>query len=344
MWRYSYYGDIFPNTYYAKSANIPWYSQGAFYFWLYFEKYWILFAGVVFAILLLLKSRGRLYRDAALALALMIVYSFYVIRVGGDFMFARLLIPITPFFMILIELGMFRFFAARTFLYASVVLLMCITMLYSADRMSGPGGIKGITNEWFYYKNVFPNWGSETKRKSEILKRYFAGLPVRLAYFGGEARLMYYLRPEIAIECETGLTDAYIAHLPLRKRGRIGHEKKAPTDYLIVQRQLHFSFAPHAADTLNLNEAIPNVEINFDGIHARVLHWDPQLMQVLRSRGARFVDFPHALDEYLKHIRQMPREKLTADFQKLDRFYFHFVQDPVRKKAIQDGIRERLSQ
>jgi hypothetical protein len=208
-------------------------------------------------------------------------------------------------------------------------------LIYSADRMSGPGGIKGITNEWFYYRHVYPRWGEDSKQKAEILKRYFQNLPVRLAYFGGEARLMYYLRPVEAIECETGLTDSFIAHLPLKERGRVGHEKKAPVDYLILQRKLHFSFAPHAAETLRLNGAIPNVEVEFDGIRGRVLHWDPPMMSVLRSRGAKFVDFPDALDEYIKHIPEISRDKVAADFRKLKLFYFDFVDDPARRKVFE---------
>lgn len=339
LWRLSYYGDIFPNTYYAKSGNLSWYSQGLFYFWLYFQKYWILFSGILLVLPALFKNKTRIRKDGALALAFTMAYSFYVIRVGGDFMYGRLLIPITPFLLILLELGLIRFFAVPAAIYAGVIACLCVVLIYSTDRMSGPGGIRGITNEWFYYKNIFPNWRSETKEKAKILNRYFDGLPVRLAFFGGEARLMYYL-PSVAIECETGLTDSFIAHLPLKKRGRVGHEKKAPPDYLILQRKLHFSFAPHAAETLKLNEAIPNMEIDFDGIRGRVLHWDPQIMSALRARGAKFVDFPQAIDQYIKHIKEVPRQKIARDFNKLKLFYFDFVDDPIRKNAIESALRQ----
>ena len=44
-WRVSYYGDFFPNSYYAKSAYLTWYSQGLRYLSLYLEKYWALALG-----------------------------------------------------------------------------------------------------------------------------------------------------------------------------------------------------------------------------------------------------------------------------------------------------------
>ncbi|HVH20236.1 MAG TPA: hypothetical protein VNF72_18225, partial [Myxococcota bacterium] len=60
-WRVSYYGDLFPNTYYAKSANLAWYEQGAHYLRLYFERYWALALGPLFlaAALVLARRRGR---------------------------------------------------------------------------------------------------------------------------------------------------------------------------------------------------------------------------------------------------------------------------------------------
>src|SRR5213078_2355224 len=40
IWRIAYYGDVFPNTYYAKSAAIAWWSQCAYYAWIYVARYW----------------------------------------------------------------------------------------------------------------------------------------------------------------------------------------------------------------------------------------------------------------------------------------------------------------
>ena len=47
MWKLGYYGDVFPNTYYAKSAYLPWYEQGLVYLGLYFMKYGVLASGLM---------------------------------------------------------------------------------------------------------------------------------------------------------------------------------------------------------------------------------------------------------------------------------------------------------
>jgi len=39
IWRVGYYGDLFPNSYYAKSAYLTWYTQGWHYVMLFFERY-----------------------------------------------------------------------------------------------------------------------------------------------------------------------------------------------------------------------------------------------------------------------------------------------------------------
>jgi hypothetical protein len=39
LWKVSYYGSFFPNSYYAKSANLAYFSQGFYYLWLYFRAH-----------------------------------------------------------------------------------------------------------------------------------------------------------------------------------------------------------------------------------------------------------------------------------------------------------------
>ena len=58
VWRVSYYGDFFPNTYYAKSAAVAWYSQGATYISLYFKRYWPLLLGPALIALGWLRTAG----------------------------------------------------------------------------------------------------------------------------------------------------------------------------------------------------------------------------------------------------------------------------------------------
>jgi hypothetical protein len=43
------------------------------------------------------------------------------------------------------------------------------------------------------------------RRQGLTLRPYFEGLPVRLPFLGGDARMVYYARPAVAIESQTGL-------------------------------------------------------------------------------------------------------------------------------------------
>ena len=110
----------------------------------------------------------------------------------------------------------------------------------------------------------FPNLTPPTivTRSAERLRAFFRGLPVRVAFIGGQAILVDASDVPVAIECETGLTDAFIAHQPLAMRGHggriaqrqrgleigldhifrrrqdVGHEVVAELD-LVIQRPTH---------------------------------------------------------------------------------------------------------
>ena len=83
LFRYTYYGDWLPNTYYAKHIR-PWYESGFRYLWA---------AALETGLYLLLpltwvalQERWRRYRDGTYALVLLLVstHMAYVMRIGGD--------------------------------------------------------------------------------------------------------------------------------------------------------------------------------------------------------------------------------------------------------------------
>ncbi len=339
-WKIAYYGDVFPNTYYAKSAALAWYSQGWLYVRLYFQKYWPLAAALpLAAVALALPARGEAAEaarrhaahEAVLAAAFALAYTFYVLRVGGDFMYARLLLPATPFFLILLERAIARLASGRALIGAacSVVALAATALMpypYKAD-----GWVGGIVNEWAFYTR---DKIAEMKGEGAVLRRYFDGLPVRVAFVGSQAALAYYADPATAIEAQTGLTDRWIAHQPIAKRGRIGHEKLAPLAYLIERRHVHCVIHHFAGVALGLDDSIPNVPIAFDNVPGRLLTWDPLMLHDLAQRGARFPDFPALLDRYLASLDRVPDQQLGSDYPKLKRFYFEHVQDPAREAPL----------
>ncbi len=83
LFRYAYYGEWLPNTYYAKHVR-PWYESGFRYLWaaaLETGLYLLLPLAWV-----ALRQRWRQFRDGTFALILLLigVHLAYVLRIGGD--------------------------------------------------------------------------------------------------------------------------------------------------------------------------------------------------------------------------------------------------------------------
>jgi hypothetical protein len=355
LWRVGYFGDYFPNTYYAKSAAIAWHEQGAFYSTLYFKRYWPLLLGPALILIgwrrrtrdgagedgdALALWRRRVYLAAILAGA----YTAFVVRVGGDFMFGRFLIPITPLLLILIELGITRLAALtapRPRLAWVLPAVVAAGILFTPYPLPADphASVRGIVFEPNFYSREASDEG---RRQGMKLRRFFDGLPVRVAFYGGEARWIYYARPRIAIECVTGLTDRTIARQPLEERGRVGHEKHAAPEYVLGERRAHLTFFRNAVGVLKLDREVPPLEVDLGGVKGLLLTWDPAMVDSLRARGGVVPDFPAELDELLATPSSVFRSMAWLHPEKMRRFYFDQVNEPGREALLVERHREAV--
>ena len=83
--------------------------------------------------------------------------------------------------------------------------------------------------------------------------------------------------------------------------------------------------------------------IEFDGKTGppetgQLFHWDPLLVAELRARGARVPDFVAQIDDYIETMGQLPDERVAEDYQKMKRFYFDHVDDPLREGAFRERV------
>ena len=348
LWRASYYGDFLPNTYYAKSAGLAWWTQGWRYVGLYYERYGVLLLAPLALLAALGLGRSRQRRApaesgassieaAAAALAVATAYTLYVARVGGDFMYARLLIPTAPLLLLALELGWDRLFGGRRALATAFGAVALVALALTPHPLPDTEWRHGVANERRYYT---PTYVAELDHSAEVLGRALGGLPVRVAFYGDEARLVYRARIPLAIESHAGLTDREVAHQPLAARGRVGHEKHASASYLIEERRAHFTFSVMAQRLLHLDREIPEIRVPFDReVWGQVLHWDPALMAALRARGVAVPDFEAMLDRYIARLPRTPDDEVARAYQRLRRFYFTHVADPARE----DAFRRRLA-
>ena len=83
LWRYAYYGEWLPNTYYAKHVR-PWYESGFRYLWAAALETGLYLLIPLAAIAM--RSRWRASQDGSWALVLLLVgvHMAYVMRIGGD--------------------------------------------------------------------------------------------------------------------------------------------------------------------------------------------------------------------------------------------------------------------
>ena len=344
LWRFSYYGYFFPNSFYAKSIDLPYYSQGLEYTLLYFKTYY------GFALILILggftlwkfravlkttpigaylretvRSREPSPHPLLLGLLLSIAYTAFIIRIGGDFMFARFFIPITPILVFVTEhliyvtvKGSERLLLAGMFVLATFLRI---------DHFKEESAVGYIADEQKYYA------AGQLKRSQEdgsLLHKYFENLPVKVGFWAGQVKLIYYADPAVAIEMTTGLTDATIAHQQLMARGRPGHEKHGPTSYL-VKRKVNFYIGPSEAPP---DGPLPVNAILFDRILARVIVYDDSIMSALaRYPEIKFVRLPEYLDAYIAAFDSHPREQVQADYDFLTPFYFDQNNDTTRRNA-----------
>ncbi len=341
VFRLAYYGAFVPNTYWAKSAGLAWWDQGFAYLRLYGEKYGVFILGpvlVLFAILGLRREgpvrRATFASDWAprvvLAAAFAGVYTIYVVRVGGDFMYARVLIPATPFFLVLFELGWTALPRRTPLLAALAVAALPIALpLLFLRPMHGQSLVRGVANEWEYYG---PKGTTESDFRGEILRRFFDGLPVRALVGGSDLRLAYRARIPTVVDAY-GLTDPVIARQPIVRRGRPGHEKVPPAAYVVDDRKLHLAFSSA------FRAYIPVVPIGFGRVKAVLLHWDPFVLAEWKRRGAVFPDFPAWLDGYIDRMPAAPDETVRNDYERFRHFYFRNVSDSARELPFRTRLR-----
>ncbi len=118
-WKLAYYGQILPNTFYAKSADQAYFSQGWITTWTF-----LLGAGLWLLLPLAWLGLRRLWKEQrALGLFLMLglgSYHLYVGKVGGDFMYGRFFVVTLPLWLVLAQLSLGRRAWALALLGASV--------------------------------------------------------------------------------------------------------------------------------------------------------------------------------------------------------------------------------
>ena len=210
VWRYSYYGYLMPNTFYAKTgSSLEYYSAGLDYTWTFLKSYGFygLFALIAFYTL---TSKERFYSYLYLVM-IFVVFTLYVIFVGGDVLRPnRFFVPIMPVFFILVQEGLAMlaelFDKKREMVIGAIVGIAIIAgssyYTYSSEAhvLKGYADLeKGLVEKM----KITANW---LKNKQEQ-----SGKPLTVAATTIGA-ISYY--SEVTLIDMLGLTDKEVAHNP----------------------------------------------------------------------------------------------------------------------------------
>jgi hypothetical protein len=268
-------------------------------------------------------------------------------------MYGRFLHPVIPLVYLSAEISLRRLLGARRrYLLAAFLVIPLVVVFEKSLRdalfiepngeRKGAFALRGITDEYWYWSQTETFNGINPIRANELIGRqlevYFRGTKVQVL-LRGQASLGYYARFHQAIE-NAGLTDAYIAKLPLADRGRPGHEKNAPLEYL-VNRGVHFVFFRSPYDTAFYR--FVNFRIGGGSVRAEMFVYDRELMRHLRTRfpnDVQFIDFEEYLDSYIRTLSRKPPDVVRADYERFRSFYFAKNSDPAREAHFLEYLRE----
>lgn len=368
IWKINYYGDIFPNTYYVKSAGDSYLKQGFYYMWIFLDSYkttLISFAVIPIFIKLLFQNgtfqqkiqniTGNIsLLTAIIAFCAALSYLFlFTARVGGDFMFARFIIPILPFLYFTIEQSL-KYFLKNSKKLSVIIFTGILIMIYFEKGFRDELFIKnengkisrvnstetgGVTDERFYYYSYWEQF-PKSKNLAEALiitgknlNPYFKDLDITVAIGGARNYIGYYAEFKNII-IDNGLTDKFIARLPITERGRIGHEKHAPLEYLVKRKAVLGLYETFRHDTKQKPYAVSYIRIKDLGIKfaVEIIYYDKETLNTLKKRmGDNFIftDMESFVNNYISTVmRTRSVDEVKNDYKNLKEFYFDFNNDP----------------
>jgi len=329
----SYYGELLPTAFYSKSAADPYYAQGIFYVGLFFLKNWGLVA-VGLAIVVALFLEGALRPPARSSEVLLLAaaggaFLFYVIYSGGDFMFARRLVPALPFFFLVAEAGLLRLRRPKlrgAILAGAFAAVLLPYRLYSGETTR----ISYVADEPRFYP---PESIAFRKLQGEEVGRALEGSGARVVVEGGMASFAFYSKLPYVVEM-TGLTQYSLARLPISRRSIPGHEKEATPEWL-AENGIHLRIYQDYPYVGPGKTGRRHDEIFFSNlVRARILIYSDEVMGKLAEvPEVDFVPIEEALERFAEEIVKGPPETAEEILTYLDGYYFRRAGEKGRAEA-----------
>ena len=267
FWRWSYYGKFLPNTFYVKVGEESLYHQGLVYLFDFVKRFWIWLMVIPLVFLgKAIRSNANLKMVISYFALMILVFSFYIVYVGGDFMdMFRFLVPILPFFFFLIQEGFrgmyyyHQLLSKRKHKVALAILEILLIGLsifllaypskdsnkaWSREGIDSIGILRESTRLWSKVGLMFKS----IAKPGESLATTAAGA------------IPYY--SEMYTIDELGLTLATQVDLQDQKVLRVGHSKTVTIEFLLSRKPTYILGHPRIYDEYELTQRLWVTERN----------------------------------------------------------------------------------
>lgn len=226
-WKYSYYGELVPNTFHVKAAglSVETLRNGWSYCWAFVSAYglWVF---VVLGVVLAKKFAPDIRHY--LLLGTVLIWLTYVVKVGGDFMEFRLLVPVLPLVFVLSAEVLRK--CVRPALGVVVAVAIALTSAEYASNYPGSRMIESVTQLGNHVDLSPKSWRYAGIALGELFGD--SAEPVTIAT-GAAGAIPYFSRLR-AIDT-LGLNDRWVARNGVELGGKPGHTKHATMDYLMAR-------------------------------------------------------------------------------------------------------------
>jgi arabinofuranosyltransferase len=236
LWRLSYYGHFFPNTYYAKAGfSSEYLAAGWDYFLAYARNY--LLGGWLLAVPVAVLLWRKRTTEVLYVIGLVLAYCGYIISVGGDVLHAhRFFLAIAPFMYLLVQESLAALHAmvrgpqtlARLAVYGVALALAYTTYTTPLAQLQDvEAKEKGLVE----HMSMLGRWIKGNSPPGAVMAASTIGA---ISYYG-----------EIPVIDMLGLTDSTIAHRPERIEGikSVWRERKYNVSYVLSRNPHWISFS-----------------------------------------------------------------------------------------------------
>ena len=344
-WKFIYYGALLPNTFWAKSADQSYFSQGLIYQATFYLGSHFYIVALLFIAWLFWPSVDKTAKQARLFCgSTFFVYSLYLLHIGGDFMYGRFFIVLMPLMLLgaqalVADLGGLKNHRGQPRKLPAIIAAVLLAATVHGTTLFKPGEVRwGIADESSFYRVLQLGQKSNPIWLGRFMGRAFydRGL-LPLVASTNIGMLGYYSRlPIIDVH---GLTDPVIASRKLTNRSRPGHEKSPTLEYLL-QRRVTFSQENYYPE--KFLDLVRTRFVSTEGDEATwyLLTYDRKLMKTIRETvpEIEFVDFEAYLDRYIVRLSELTTATIAADLAWFNQYYFDHNDDPRRLAAIRAAL------